>query len=62
MRTPATSSGFDNLGHPKLSAKNPIPEATCDSKPILVIGKVVLKVILLKFAIVGRQPMKTVRS
>lgn len=51
---PTISSGLDNFGHLKLSTKNPVPEATCDSKPVLIIGEVVLEMILLEFSIVRR--------
>jgi hypothetical protein len=52
--------GFDNLSwaHLQLSAKHPIPEAARDTETILIIGKVVLKVVLLEFLVVCGQPVE----
>jgi hypothetical protein len=41
--------------HLELCAKNPVPEAACDAKAILVVGKVVLEMILLQFLVVCRE-------
>lgn len=39
----------------KLSAENAIPESAGNAESVLEIGKVVLKMVFLKFLIIGRQ-------
>lgn len=53
-----TLSRLDDLGciHFKLCAKDPVPEAAGDTETILVVGKVMLKVVLLQLLVVGRKP------
>lgn len=42
----------------EFGAKHPVPEATCDTKAVFIVGKVVLKVILLERLIVSGQARK----
>jgi hypothetical protein len=51
-----TSSRLDNLGciHLKLCTENAIPKATGHTEAVLVVGKVVLKVVLLQLLVVRR--------
>jgi hypothetical protein len=53
----ATSSrSLDDLRwtHLQLCAKHPVPEAACNTKPILVVSKVVLEMVLLELLVVRR--------
>ena len=46
---------LNDLRRRKLRLKHTVPEPTCHSEPVLVVGKVMLEVVLLEFAIVRRQ-------
>lgn len=46
--------------HLQLGSKHPIPEATRDAEPILVIGKVVLEMVLLELPIPRRETVRHV--
>jgi ribosomal protein L18E len=49
-----SSLSLQNLGRWKvnLSAKDPIPEAASDTETVVVVGKVMLKVVLLELLVV----------
>jgi len=53
----AFSRALDELGSREfqLSAENPVPEPTCYTKSVLEISKMMLKMILLELAVIGRQ-------
>jgi len=46
---------LDDFGwcHVELGTKHPVPEAACHAKPVLIVGKVVLEMILLQLLVVG---------
>ena len=50
---------FDG-GHLKLSTEDAIPKATCDTKPIVEVSKVMLEVILLELLVVERKAKKKI--
>src|SRR4051812_2735790 len=54
---PSNLCRLDNfrLRHFQLGVENPIPETACNTKSILVIGKVVLEVVLLECAVPCRE-------
>lgn len=43
------------FGRPKFGAEDLVPEATGDSEPVLVVGKVMLKVVLFQLSVIGRE-------